>query len=459
MLKRLVLLLLPLTAFGQAEEWDNFDLTDGYGPGALISGAAASDPMDPLSQNIFRVGDGTFPADTSTFDVTWSGAGTPKGVIVFASGATTDNTTAAGAYLGCGVSDFTTAASVSTYMVDNVAATDGQRVHDTGNVIELHDEAGTIVRSATVATTTDGVRFTPNETGTAYKVLVIGVFDNAAFAFTDGDATADAGTFGVTHGLPSEPHGGVFCYSGVGPDATDGSAGQMSIGFFHDADAGGFIQRSAGFRFQQGQADGTPHAQLFTDRVAALVNNVGESFHEVEVTGNTATTTTFTARGAALTGDVVGLLFPADVNLIDLDTWDSPNATGAFTNTEPGFRAASTIVVGTQLTAVDTATTDVAGAGTMTVFATDLTDEYSVSVMDEQGAANSDTASRFSSELWIGNDDQTEAYACNTFAENALGFAATCDAANGTTHRWIALTIKSVTSSSGVSQILLRRRR
>lgn len=397
-----------------------------------------------------RVGDGTMPATATTSSVTWSGAGTPTSALVLITSATADDTTAANVMLGCGVTDFTTTAAVGTFMEDNVTPTDSRRIHDDGNVVSIDDDGGTALVTATITTTTDGVQLTRGEAGAQYRYLVVASFDTAAKAFSEGAGTLTTGTFNVAHGLGRAPGAGIYCYDAAEESAGAEIQGAMSFGF-----SAGLTQRAFAFRMQDGQADGEAHAQLFSDRVAVHISNTGDTFHEVELTTSDATNQTFTAYNNTA-GDLIGILYELDGIIVDLDTVNSPNSTGSWTYSAPGFAASTVILVATQAEAIDTAYSDDPRAGTVAWFATDFTDEYGVAVMDENGANPADTASRFANELWLGDDDQTEDYACNTFASTGSGFSATCDTADATTNRWIALTIG--TAATGAAQWFWRRR-
>ena len=107
----------------------------------------------------------------------------------------------------------------------------------------------------------------------------------------------------------------------------------------------------------------------------------------------------------------------------------------------------------TQAATADSAITDDATAGTVSIFATDFVEESSVSAMDENAATPSDAASRQSSELWLGNDDQSEDYACNGFAGDADGWTANCDTADAGTDLWSFLAIESIAGSSSIAPL------
>lgn len=441
-LRWLLLALAPLL-LGATNEWQGVDLTDGYG--IVLSGEAEEAQQSAIP---IRVKAGVLASDTTVTDVTWTGAGTPVGAVIFASYATAENTNTAHAGLSCGVTDFTTTASVSFFMEDGVADSDSLRAHSETLAINLLNDT-TTVRSATVTAITDGIRITPSGSGTQYRFVAYVAFDAAAKAFSAGQGTTNGNTFAVTHGLGVAPKAGIYCYNSV-HNTTDVN-GVFSIGL-----SNGTTQRTAGFRWQDAQADGIGHLRLEEDRVAIHVNNTGAEFHSIELTSNTSVATTFTARTTTTAGDLIGLLLPLENADVQVATLDSPDTTGAWAYTDAGFPVGSALMVPTQATAVDTAYTDVAAAGTLGIFATDMDVELSVSVTDENAATTLNTSSRHSTELWLGDDDQTEDYACDTWAQSSTGFTADCDTADAATNKWLALLIQGNSSSSG---ILLRRRR
>lgn len=456
MLRKLlaVALLFAAQAALAIQEWSTIDLTDGFGPGILAAGEfdPPEPPETPSGEPPIRVKTAVAPATATFVDVTWSGAGTPTGVMIIASGATADNSNNAWARMSCGASDFTTTANVSMSMEDNQATTDSRRKHNETNIIEILDDTATPVRTATVATTTDGVRVTFGEAGTQYKFLALVSFDTASKAFSAGEGTTIGNTFNVAHGLGTTPKLIVGCYDGL--HQTDDGNGNFSIGF-----SDGTNQASVGWRWRDNQADSDAQMRMFNDAFAVLINNSAGTFHEVAFTSADATNITFTAVSSTTAGDIVGLALPLVANDVDLTIVDSPNTTGAYTDSTIGFRAGVLLGLITQAEAVDTAYSDDARAGTFSFFATDMDEEHSVSIMDENTADPSNNNSRISTELWLGDDDGAEDYACNTFATFATGYTATCDTASATTNKWVLFAIEESVGAASAGGIMLRRRR
>jgi len=379
------------------------------------------------------------------------GAGTPSGVIVFGGYSTALDTTTVDGGLSCGISDFTTRAVHTVSVEDGQTTTDTHSEHSE-SLVYLLNTPGTAGddRTLTDAAISGGIRFTPGESGTQYRILVIGVFAEGFSAFSAGSGTSTDATSVVAHGLTNAPKAGFYCYGVNNAGAATGA--RLSLGFH--TDDGGIVQRSFGFNFRNGQTDGEENAQLQTDRVGFSVNQgAGTESTGWELTANDATNTTFTARTGSPGGDLIGGLFDLPNNDVFLGTVNSPNSTGTWNNSDLSFEPESIFGIITQAATADSAITDDPTAGTVSVFATDFTTEGSAAITDENAAATSDGASRQSTELWLGDDNQTEDYACNTFASDADGWTATCDTADAGTDLWPFLAIESLAGSSSISPL------
>jgi len=400
----------------------------------LIALALALTTVAVSHAQTLRVESFTLPATATTVDVTWSGAGTPDGVLVFGGYATANDTTTADAGLSCGMSDFSQVAAHHVNAEDDQGTTDANTAHveDAVHLITtpgLNSELATL----TVATITDGVRFTRGESGTQYIAMAVGVFADDFQVFSSGDTTTADSTFNIAHSFGVSPEAGIYCYAQA--NESESAAARLSIGM-HSGGAS-FEQAAFSFTFGNNDADGEEHAQVRNDRVGFVTNfgGGGESTG-FELTTNGSSLVTFTARSGVASGDLVGGFFHLPTVDTDIILIDSPDATGAWAESGFAFEPGSIFGVINQMTTVNTAVTDNAAAGTASVFATDFTTERSASIMDENGVTPSDAASRLSTELWLGDDDQTESYACNGLSAESDGWSATCDSANGTTHLW-----------------------
>jgi hypothetical protein len=387
-----------------------------------------------------RVANAQITSDTSTFDVTWSGAGTPTGVFICGTYATALDTNTDDAGFFCGVTDFTNEGVIHFNAEDGQATTDTGSEHSS-SLIGLLTTPGTgsDIRTLTgAAAITDGVRITPGQSGTQYRLMVIGVFTDGFYAFSSCAGVTTDTACDITHGLANAPEAGIF-FAGTDDDSNS-SNGRLSIGFF--ADDGGLVQRSFAWIFRNAQTDGTAHAQVVNNRVGWVTNlNAATEDYGFELTANGSTTTTITVRSSSANGSIIGGLFDMP-NEAYVGSVTSPNATGSWNNNDLSFTPGVIVGALTQMTTINTAVNDSADAGSIGIFATDFTTEVSASAMDENASATSNTKSRLSTELWHGVDTGTEDYACNTFAADSNGWTATCDTADATSHLWPFLAIE-----------------
>lgn len=426
-------------SFSPAATWsDGADVFPDYNGSKPNSRCAAQDiqaPEPPTSDSAVHVVPITLPATAGTINATFTDMGSPVGAVILVGSSTTDNTNSANGILGCGMWSSSASAALSVFADDNVATTDTSRGHREGRVVYVVDQTGTVLQEATATGITDGIAITTTEDLELDGVVVL-IGGTSGRAFSEGAGVAVNTPYLVPHGLGAAPDGLMTCYSGINGGTAGGwsNQGTLSIGF-----ATGSEQMAYGVRYQDGQADGVAHAQLFTDRVGANVNNSGGTFHEIELTDRNSTSLEFTPRLLAQSGDLVGLAwnFTTDLRNV-LQVVDSPNATGSHSFGDFGLEASAAILLTTQLTAVDEGVTDVPAAGTFSIYGTDFTTERSLSLMDENAADPTNTNTRRSTELWLGDDDGTEDYAgaCSSVTN---GMSCSFDAADSTTHKWLSL--------------------
>lgn len=407
---------------------------------------------------------GVLAADTTASTHTSSGQGTPDCAFIVGSYATAVGTTpAAGASVSIGVSDFTTTASVAVAAEDNVADTDTDRIHDkntggNGYFLQvLTPGLTTLARAATVATTTDGISITPSASGTAFRYQVTVIWSaEGCTAFSAGDGTLASNTFTVAHGFgAADSIFGVFGY--VAQTNASATNARFSIGIGEDTGSG-IDQRTMGIAWQNAQIDGEAHAQMFTDVVASLVNNSGESFHEIAWTSTDSTNATFTVA-TATSSDLVGLLVRETTENVWVGTVTSPNSAASDWNvTSPNFTPQYAMMLYGEATTADTAMTDSAPAGVFGSFQTDFTTTTSLSFGDENAADPTNTYSNINTGLYFFDDAQTALYNATSPTAETTGLqisAANITTASATSHLWPGLFVEAVSSSG----LLLRRRR
>ena len=288
-----------------------------------------------LAPTKVRVLQGQIAADTTPLDLTETGRGTPTGCIVFGTYATALNTQTAHAAISVGVSDFTTTAASGTNSEDAIAlgVGDMRTVHQEVDVLEWYDVGKAIVdRSLAITAISDGIRLTPNESGTQYQVSAIVFWGTGCKAFSAGAGTTADNTYAVTHGFGSKPKAGIFAT--CGKNETNGEEYAMSLGFF--TDTGSIAQANSGVGSSQAPNPTDAGGQVQSDRVAVRIHpTTGATINSAELTANDSTSTTFTTRTFTSVGDVIGLL----LELPDVDAYleivDTPTDE-AFDWTESG---------------------------------------------------------------------------------------------------------------------------
>jgi hypothetical protein len=326
-----------------------------------------------MANSKVRILNSVFPTDTSTFDVTVSGeTRNPTGCVVLCSYATDLATTTDENSMSFGLTDFTTVACVSTNDKDNQGtATDTNLAHQLVNIINLTIPGTTSVRrSATVAAISGGVRFTPVQSGTAYRIQVILIFGAACKAFsTQGDGVLSVDeTVTVAHGLGVKPSAGIYFWSDIYDDTRANA--DYAIGFH--ADTGSIVQRGFCQEWSYNQTVTRDRAQLMTDRLGAGLDSSGNEVYGIEMTTNNATNCIYTNRIAEATGvSINGLLIDFDDVSVSLQTVDTPTTAASDWNYNGlSFTPQAALGVITQLSAVDTGAND-GTAGVMAMFGFD----------------------------------------------------------------------------------------
>jgi len=401
-----------------------------------------------MANTAIRVSHGVFPADTSTFDITISGeTRTPTGAVVLAVHATALATNDDDLAVSFGVSDFTTTAVVgATSDHNDPISSDVSRIHNESTVVNiLVPGAVTVSRSATVAAIAGGLRFTPVQSGTAYRIMVIIVFGSACKAWSsngDGNLAIDE-TFAIAHGLTTKPKAGIVFYN----EEADGTAGvyHLSSGFF--SDDGSIKQAAFAVRQGNGQTTTDIDGRHMSNRVAIRPDTVGAEAHGLEITANDATNTTFTQRTAATTNKYIGLLIECDDISVDMQTINSPTSAVADWNFNGlAFQSQCAMLVLSRITAIDSALSSSPLAGAYGVCCFDEAGAVvSVSSANEDGVVianppNTNTSARIdSTALFSTEDDATTDFDMDTFAFTTDGWdvlAADINTADTTIRKW-----------------------
>ena len=406
--------------------------------------------------SVVRVRNGTFTTDTSTFDITAGGGETrnPTGCIVLSSLVSTLSSNTNHISQSFGVTDFTTVAAISpNYQNARVTNADGHCTHQETTIINITNVGdATVIRSATVAAIAGGVRFTPVQSGTAYKIIVILVFGAACKAFSDdGDgAMAINETFTVAHGLGVKPNCGIYFMS---DNYLEDTAEPVFSTGFH-VDTGSIVQNCHAFKSRTSVSTTSDYGVVLTTRVASVIANAGNEEYGYELTGNDATNCTYTNRtGANTTAGLIGLLIDFDDVTPFTEVVPTPTTAASDWNYNAlSFTSQFAMGAMNQITTVGTY--DTSGlAGTYGIFAFDESGaEHMISARIEDaivlGNPTPTTAAsmRQDVKLYLNDDTQSVVFDLTNLTFTADGFdvaSADITTMDSTIRRWPMLFIES----------------
>ena len=409
---------------------------------------------------VIRTQAGVFPTDTSTFDITVASAGTPTGVVVMVTSATVLDTNTDHGILSWGVTDFTTVGCVSVNDEDAQTTTDGRTDLQATNIINVTSPGtSTVLRSATVATTTDGVRFTPIQSGTAYRVHVILIYDTACFAFvSNGDGSLDANeTFTIAHGFTTEPGAGFYGYGDV---ITGGISNDWRLGLGYHAYDGSISQAAASWFFRGGQGTSESNSRVAIDRCCHGLTSTGAEADGLELTAIDTTNCTYINRVvSANTSDWIGFLLECiDVSSV-VTMVDSPTSSTVDWNyTSLSFQPQFVSLLTNRNVTVASDESD-SDAGTGAIVTMDSVGvELSSSFSSQDAVSTSNTKSKMSQALvsLTHTGGNTHLMVNPTFTATGWDFAAAdITVANSTIRRWPALSISILTDagSPAITQV------
>lgn len=416
-----------------------------------------------MANSKVRIKGGTFTTDTSTFDVTAGGGETrnPTGCVVISSYVTAIDTNTSHVSLSVGVTDFTTVGCHSVNCEDGIVSTaDAHSVHQETNIISLTDPGvATVTRSATIAAISGGVRFTPVQSGTAHRMIVMLIFGAACKAFSDdGDGAMAVGeTFDVTHGLGVKPNAGIYFQSDNYLDNTADL--QLSMGFH--VDTGSIVQNCACTRWRSNNTTTFDLGVVRSDRVGTTITNGGAEDSGYELTVNNTTICTYTNRtNANTTVGLIGLLIDFDDVTPFTEVVPTPTTAASDWNYNAlSFTPQAAIGAMTQITTVGTY--DTSGlAGMFGIFGIDESGaDHCISGSNEDQIALGDptpvTNSKGRQDVKIyGNDDTgSVVFDFTNVTFTADGFdvtAANITSMDSTIRRWPMLFIEAASGGGSV---------
>ena len=279
--------------------------------------------------------DAVLPTDTSTLDVTVSEetSDSPDGCIVVCSTATSLSTNTNDAIYSYGFSDFTNEYSVGYQSEHGVGTTNGNRTMRTTVIGLLDPGAATIDRSATVTAITGGIRLTPVQSGSAFRIMVTLIFGTSCYAFTtEGDGTLDdTETVAIGHAFENPPKFGVFGFANIVDDGS-GTDARLSIGMFADNLSGSPFPKQHSWTVFRNDGQTTTSLNSYLSNAYVVGNNSGTSLGwAMSVTSNDVSSTTFTVDlGSALTGaNFCGMLVEANDIEVDIEAVAMPTTAAA----------------------------------------------------------------------------------------------------------------------------------
>lgn len=396
-----------------------------------------------------------------------SGFGTPGAAIFIVNTQTTDSaTSAAENVLAVGFTDGTNQYACGYQSEDASAKVDASRIQMEDQVIFLQDISGFVDGEAAFSSFgTDQVVINwGNAPAAGYQVTCI------AFAGSDLDAlvgnfnpntTQDASVTVATTNVDSD----IIFFAGgnlSNMDSSSNTAG-ISIGACHTV-SGGLVNVSNGFTELHNSADGDPFAEVSNTRCLTYVNNTPATAWSGEVTAVDSTggseDFTFTTRdgGASVNEDVgfLALRVRAAADTRGDGVWvgavDSPNSTGSWAVTSPGFTPQFVGLAATGMSAYESPVSNAAG-GSFGYGFFDATNEACHGVSSQDNAATTNSRSHYRARaLWLRNDaDSATAYDGAFSSFDANGWTLSMTTANASTHRWWAFAIEeaAVQTASG----------
>jgi hypothetical protein len=401
------------------------------------------------------------PATNTTQNYTVMGFGTPQCAKVIATSASAANTVTADLIWSVGFWDDGNNQEAVVYSDDDNVATTATSVHGSATEALVIVTAGTttIVRSASVAATTDGVQLTWVGSQTSVRPQVRVTLYRGLADCQVGEVIVP-NTIGATvsiTGMSAAPNVGLFAWSasqsGIG---TGDVFNRISVGVA--VDDGSLTQRSAHAYSTDNVTTPVANGILRTNRVGGEQggNRSGE------LTAWNSDGVTITKRDATAARDMAYLLMSISDADFKLASLDSPNSASADWNvTGVGFQP-SYLLLG--LTDVQTEDSQQGNEGVVGVFETDGAEESTLAVATQGFGAptNSNSQSLAYDRLFFESADGTTIYDGHDLELTSDGFRivdANLDVASATTHRFFYLAIgqAATTSAAAVRRRLLQQ--
>ena len=411
-----------------------------------------------MADTIFRSIDGAFPTGTSTFDLLIpSETRTPTGCIVLSSYAESLDTAWDDMGFSFGLTDFTTVGHIAANDAhDEQITTNSRHWHQEVDIIQISTPGGaTIIRTATVAAIPGGIRLTPGESGTSYRVMATIIFGSACKAFSSRmtDLAIDE-AFDFPHTFATEPGAGFYGYTQR--DENGGNTARFNMGF-HAYD-GTIEQGCASWSYDNGETTVNNRARTFNDRCISSLNESGDERRALEITAIDTTNITYTQRTVANDEKYIGLLVECDDVSTSVQFIDSAPTSGDWNFTDLTFEPQFVAFILNNTETVDVMEGDLdAGVGafaTMDAAARAYSQNWAVEDFGSLPATN--TQSRLDTKCVLRGDEGSVGYTFHSPVFNSTGwFMADADiSADTTVRQWPMLAIEGVAGGEETGEAL-----
>lgn len=375
---------------------------------------------------------------TGTQDLTTTDLGglTPKAAIVFYGDPTAVDTIAANAVLSVGMTDGTTQCCSTITSVDNTAATATRVYGDASHILAQRNTGSTtlFVSAAFSAWVTNGITINVDTAAAATRIVTVVFFAGSNLSADVQKKTLTTSGSSVTVTAGFEPNA-VFMLNNLyltnsTLDASYSNGAQLGLAFA-TYDGSTALQCSQWFYERNGQPSGDPHISLRTGSL--YQGSLGGS-----LTASTFTSTGFdidVAGGQNFSSAEVGIL---SLNIPSQNVWcgvkDSPTSTGDWALTDLGSTPVAAFMLTNRTIATGSASDDTAGH--FGFYGTDGTTEVHPSVMIEDAAGTTNTATLVATALDVNTDDQLASHDATFSSFDATGATWSFTVADGTARKW-----------------------
>jgi hypothetical protein len=329
-------------------------------------------------------------ATATSNSFTSAGFGTPSGAVAIVTRATANATAKAGQMVCIGKTDFTSQMCSGGQSEDNSGSTDSDSWSSNTKFLRALDADGTTVLfEGTVATTTDGLIITwSTDPAEGYLITLFMLDSDWSCDVGEIKGNSTEGSSVSYTGSAFEAEMGIFSYARL---ATTGAAviGASQFTGFGVADNGASITQH-GFGFDDPNGQGTSLARFRALSAATCGRASGEQF---QVTAFGATGYTLKTLNSGGGYYVQSFLFSSGGNKVHA-LWDAtppataPNDTAV---TLTGMTPEFAIAISTAAAAYDTYYQVAPAAATVGIGFKDGSNEYSVSLSNEDAAGTTDT--------------------------------------------------------------------